>query len=479
MNLLRSPYTIAVPCVYLQQFNEVDKMAIQTINPATNEIIKTFEAHSSTEVEQKLQAAEKAFQQWKQTSFEERARHMVRCAEVLEQEAEKYGRIITLEMGKPIKDSIAEVRKCAKACRYYAEHAEEFLKDEEVASDASRSLIAYEPLGVVLAVMPWNFPFWQVFRFLAPALMAGNVGVLKHASNVPQCALAIEEIIHKAGFPKDVFHTLLVESKAVDAIIENPIVKAVTLTGSEGAGSKVAEKAGSQIKKTVLELGGSDPFIVLEDADLEEATTTAVKSRMVNTGQSCIAAKRFIVVEGIAQEFLARMKEKMQSLKTGDPLTDDCDYGPLARKDLAEELEKQVQESVEKGAEIVLEGGREGKDSAYFKPMIIKNVKPGSPAYEDELFGPVAIVFVVKDEQEAIRIANDHRYGLAGTVWTQDKARGLRVARQVESGAVFVNAMVASSPEMPFGGIKKSGYGRELSYIGIREFTNQKSIWVG
>ncbi|WP_299707569.1 NAD-dependent succinate-semialdehyde dehydrogenase [uncultured Pontibacter sp.] len=453
-------------------------MAIQTINPATDEVIKTFQAHSAAQVEEKLKAADKAFDNWKRTSFEERAKHMLRCAEILEQDAEKYGRIITLEMGKPLKDATAEVQKCAKVCRYYADNAADFLKDEEVVSGASRSLIAYEPLGVVLAVMPWNFPFWQVFRFLAPALMAGNVGVLKHASNVPQCALAIEEIIHRAGFPKDVFHTLLVESKAVDAIIENSIVKAVTLTGSEGAGSKVAEKAGSEIKKTVLELGGSDPFIILDDADLEEAASVAVKSRMVNTGQSCIAAKRFIVLESIADAFLGKMKEKMESLRTGDPLTDTCDYGPLARKDLAEELEQQVRESVEKGAKVVLEGGREGKDSAYFKPMIIQNPKPGSPAYEDELFGPVAIVFVVKDEEEAIRIANDHRYGLAGTVFTGDKERGLRVARQVETGAMFVNAMVASTPEMPFGGIKKSGYGRELSYIGIREFTNQKSIWI-
>jgi succinate-semialdehyde dehydrogenase / glutarate-semialdehyde dehydrogenase len=454
-------------------------MAIQTINPANNEVIKTFEPHTQAEVTQKLLAADAAFQDWKQTSFEGRGKLMLRCAEILEQEAEKYGRTITLEMGKPLKDSVAEVQKCAKVCRYYAENAADFLKDEEVASAASRSLIAYEPLGVVLAVMPWNFPFWQVFRFLAPALMAGNVGVLKHASNVPQCALAIEEIVRKAGFPDAVFQTMLVESKAVDAIIASKYVKAVTLTGSEGAGSKVAEKAGSEIKKTVLELGGSDPFIVLEDADLEEAATTAVKSRMVNTGQSCIAAKRFIVLEGIADAFLEKMKEKMLALKTGDPLTDNCDYGPLARKDLAEELEQQVQASIDKGAEVVLEGGREGKDSAYFKPMIIKNVQPGSPAYDDELFGPVAIVFVVKDEAAAIKIANDHRYGLAGTVWTGDKERGLRVARQVETGAMFVNAMVASSPEMPFGGIKKSGYGRELSYIGIREFTNQKSIWVG
>ncbi len=454
-------------------------MAIETINPATGEVVKTFQAHTAEEVKQKLEAAEQAFRSWRNTSFEERAKYMQRCADLLEEHAEKYGRIITLEMGKPLKDAIGEVRKCATACSYYAKHAEEFLKDEEVESKASRSLISYEPLGVILAVMPWNFPFWQVFRFVAPALMAGNVGVLKHASNVPQCALAIEEVIGEAGFPDNVFQALLVGSREVDAIIENDIIKAVTLTGSESAGSKVAQKAGEQIKKTVLELGGSDPFIVLEDADLEEASTFAVRSRMINTGQSCIAAKRFIIVESIADAFLQKMKEKMAALRTGNPLEEECDYGPLARKDLAEELEKQVQETIEKGATVILDGGREGKDTAYFKPMILKDVKPGMPAYEDELFGPVATVLVAKDEQEAVAIANDHRYGLGGSIWTKDKERGLKLARQVESGAVFVNALVASSPEIPFGGVKKSGYGRELSYIGIREFVNQKSIWIG
>ena len=453
-------------------------MAIQTVNPATGEVVKNFDPHSTEEVKHKLNAAEEAFQEWRNTSFEERARRMHRQADILEQEAEHYGRIITLEMGKPLQDSIAEVKKCAKACRYYADHAAEFLKDEEIESSASRSLISYEPLGVVLAIMPWNFPFWQVYRFLAPALMAGNVGVLKHASNVPQCALAIEEIVQKAGFPENVFQALLIGSGEVDAVIAHPHVKAVTLTGSEGAGSKVAEKAGEEIKKTVLELGGSDAFIVLEDADLEQAAEVAVKSRMVNTGQSCIAAKRFIVVESVADKFLEKMKSKMAALRTGNPLEEECDYGPLARKDLAEDLEQQVKASVEKGAEVVLEGGRDGQDNAYFKPMILKNVKPGMPAYEEEMFGPVAAVMVVKDEAEAIRVANDSRYGLGGAVWTQDKERGLRVARQVETGAMFVNALVASTPEMPFGGIKKSGYGRELSYIGIREFTNQKSIWI-
>jgi succinate-semialdehyde dehydrogenase / glutarate-semialdehyde dehydrogenase len=454
-------------------------MAIQTMNPATNEVVKTFEPHTSAEVTQKIEAADKAFKSWRKTTFTERSKLMQKCADILENDAEKYGRIITLEMGKPLKDGISEVKKCALACQYYAENAEDFLKDEEVETKAEKSLIAYEPLGVILAVMPWNFPFWQVFRFLAPALMAGNTGLLKHASNVPQCALAIEEIIRKAGFPEDVFYTLLIGSKEVDAVIQNPAVKAVTLTGSEAAGANVAATAGKEIKKTVLELGGSDPFIVLADVDMELAAENAMKSRMVNTGQSCIAAKRFIVAETIADAFLEKMKQKMAALKTGDPLKDDCDYGPMARPDLAEELQEQVKKSIEKGAKVVLDGGREGKDSAYFKPMILTNVKPGMPAYDEEMFGPVAAFIVAKDEDDAIRIANDSCFGLAGSVWTNDHERGLKVARQVESGAVFVNAMVASSPEMPFGGIKKSGYGRELSYVGIREFVNQKSIWVG
>ncbi|MBC5994417.1 NAD-dependent succinate-semialdehyde dehydrogenase [Pontibacter cellulosilyticus] len=453
-------------------------MAIQTINPATGEVVKTFQPDSPEDVSAKIEAAEKAFRSWRETSFEERSRYMHKQADILEQEAEKYGKIITLEMGKPLKDAIAEVKKCAKACRYYADNAADFLKDEIIETEASKSMIAFEPLGVVLAIMPWNFPFWQAYRFLAPALMAGNVGLLKHASNVPQCALAIEEIVRKSGFPENVFQTLLIGSKEVEAVIENPVVKAVTLTGSEGAGAQVAEIAGREIKKTVLELGGSDAFIVLEDADLDKAAEVAVKSRMVNTGQSCIAAKRFIVVESIADAFLEKMKEKMAALKTGDPLTEETDYGPLARKDLAEDLEKQVKASVEKGAEVVLDGGRDGKDNAYFKPMILKNVKPGMPAYEEEMFGPVAAVMVVKDEAEAIKVANDSRFGLGGAVWTQDKEKGLRVARKVETGAMFVNALVASTPEMPFGGVKKSGYGRELSYLGIREFVNQKSIWV-
>jgi len=382
-------------------------------------------------------------------------------------------------MGKPISQSVGEVKKCANVCRFYAEKAEGFLQDETIQTQASKSFVSYEPLGIILAIMPWNFPFWQVFRFAAPALMAGNVGLLKHASNVPQCALAIEEIFLKAGFPAGAFTSILVGSDKIAKLLQDDRIQAATLTGSEGAGSKVAEVAGREIKKVVLELGGSDAFIVLEDADLDEAVETAVNSRMINTGQSCIAAKRFIVAESVADAFLEKMKETLDSKKTGNPLDKDSDYGPLARRDLAQELQKQVIESVAKGASVYLLGGHEEPETAYFKPMILTDVKPGMPAYEDELFGPVATVFKVKDEQEAIRIANDHRYGLAATIFTQDTAKAVKLAHQIESGNVFINAMVQSSPEMPFGGVKKSGFGRELSYIGIREFVNQKSIWIG
>ncbi|MDX5348316.1 MAG: NAD-dependent succinate-semialdehyde dehydrogenase [Hymenobacteraceae bacterium] len=454
-------------------------MAIQSINPATNTVEKTFTPHTQNEVQQILKQADTVFQEWRNTPFAYRSERMNACADLLEQRAEKYGRLITLEMGKPLKEAVSEVQKCAKACRYYAQHAADFLQDEVIESDAARSFISYEPLGVVLAIMPWNFPFWQVFRFAAPALMAGNAGILKHASNVPQCALAIEEVIRDAGFPEGIFKTILVESAEIEAVIKSSCIKAVTLTGSEAAGSKVAEQAGSEIKKTVLELGGSDAFIVLADADLEKAAETAVKSRMINSGQSCIAAKRFIVEEAVADEFIEKMKSKMAALTTGNPLEQDVDYGPLARKDLADDLEKQVKESVEKGAEVILEGGRTDKESAFFKPMMLKNVQPGMPAYDEELFGPVASIFVVKSEEEAIQIANDSRFGLGGSVWTQNREHGEQIARKVETGAMFVNALVHSDPAMPFGGIKKSGYGRELSYVGIREFVNQKSIWIG
>jgi len=453
-------------------------MAIQSLNPATGKFEKTFQPHTSAEIETMLQKGETAFQEWRKTSFAHRTDLMRNVVGELNGNTEKYAQLITLEMGKPIKEARGEVRKCATACEYYAAHAATFLADEEIKTAATRSYIAYQPLGIVLAVMPWNFPFWQVFRFAAPALMAGNAGILKHASNVPQCAMAIAEIFQKAGFREGLFQTVLVESEGVDPLIKDERVKAVTLTGSEGAGAHVASLAGKEIKKTVLELGGSDAFVVLLDADLELAAATAARSRMINTGQSCISAKRFIVEKPVAEEFISKMKAAMEKLKTGDPTSEDSDYGPLARVDLAKSLGEQVQRSVANGAEVVLEGGQENSESAHFKPMILKNVKPGMPAYDEELFGPVAAIIIAEDADEAIRIANDSRFGLGGSIWTQDHRKGQDLARRMESGAGFINALVASSPEMPFGGIKKSGYGRELSYIGIREFVNQKSIWL-
>ena len=453
-------------------------MSIKSINPADNTLLKSYDYLTDEDLDKALDLADETFKSWRKTSFPERSRLLEKCADLLEKDNRHYAELMTLEMGKPIKQAIAEIKKCAAACRFYAQHAETFLKDELMETEASKSFVSYEPLGAVLAIMPWNFPYWQVFRFAAPALMAGNVGILKHASNVPQCALAIEEVFLKAGFPAGAFTTLLIPSEKVEMLIRDDRIKAVTLTGSEAAGASVAQQAGREIKKTVLELGGSDPFIILADADLDKAVETAVNSRLINTGQSCIAAKRFMVEAPIADAFLQKMKSAMQAKKTGNPLEEDCDYGPLARQDLARDLQKQVDESVAKGAEIYLAGGHQNPDTAYFHPMILTGIKPGMPAYEDELFGPVALVFVVKDTAEAISIANDHRYGLGATIFTRDVANGEKLARQIESGNVFINAMVQSSPALPFGGIKKSGYGRELSYVGIREFVNQKTIWI-
>jgi succinate-semialdehyde dehydrogenase/glutarate-semialdehyde dehydrogenase len=386
---------------------------------------------------------------------------------------------MAIEMGKPVTDGRAEVEKCALTCDYYADHAEEFLRDELIKTPAQRSFISHEPLGVVLAVMPWNFPFWQVIRFAAPALMAGNVGLLKHASNVPQCALALEAIFHDAGFPPATFRTLLIGSDLVEKLIADDRLKAVTLTGSELAGSKVAATAGAHIKKTVLELGGSDAFIVLADADLELAAKTAAQARMINAGQSCIAAKRFIVEKPVVKEFINQLKNHLLAFRTGDPLDEATQYGPLARPDLADELTAQVEDSVRQGAKVELYGGQSEAGNALFRPIILSRVKPGQRAYHEELFGPVALVLEARDADDAIRLANDSPFGLGGAIWTRDVKRGEMLARRVEAGAVFVNSMVKSSPEMPFGGIKKSGYGRELSHLGIREFVNQKSIWIG
>ncbi|OUJ74441.1 NAD-dependent succinate-semialdehyde dehydrogenase [Hymenobacter crusticola] len=454
-------------------------MAIESFNPYTNRVLRRFQAFSWAKTERILGQAAHVARTWRSTPFAHRAACMHRAAELLRERQDELARIMALEMGKPVADGRAEVQKCALTCDYYADHAEAFLTDEPIQSEAARSFIAYEPIGVVLAIMPWNFPFWQVVRFAAPALMAGNVGLLKHASNVPQCALALEKIFHDAGFPPASFRALLIETDLVAKLIEDDRVQAITLTGSELAGSRVAALAGANIKKTVLELGGSDAFVVLADADLELAAKTAAQARMINSGQSCIAAKRFIVEKPVVKEFVAKLKTHLQAMRTGDPLDEATQFGPLARPDLADELTAQVNDSVAAGAKIELAGGQEKPGTALFRPMIISKVKPKQRAYYEELFGPVAIVMEAKDADAAIRLANDSRFGLGGAVWTRDVRRGEELARRVESGAVFVNAMVKSSPEVPFGGVKKSGYGRELSYLGIREFVNQKSIWIG
>ncbi|WP_375435789.1 NAD-dependent succinate-semialdehyde dehydrogenase [uncultured Hymenobacter sp.] len=453
-------------------------MPIASINPYTGRVERRFRAFSWLQTERILAQAHRAAAQWRTTTFGHRAQLMHRAAELLRERQDELARIMALEMGKPVVDGRAEALKCALCCDYYADHAEEFLADDLIETEAQRSFISHEPIGVVLAVMPWNFPLWQVVRFIAPALMAGNVGLLKHASNVPQCALALEKIYHDAGFPPATFRALLVGTEMVEKLIEDDRVRAVTLTGSEPAGAQVAATAGRHIKKTVLELGGSDAFIVLADADLELAAKTAAQARMINAGQSCIAAKRFIVEKAVVKEFISKMKTHLLAFRTGDPLAEDTQYGPLARPDLADEITQQVEDSVKQGAKVELHGGQSKPGTALFRPMILSNIKPKQRAYHEELFGPVALIFEANDANDAVRLANDSRFGLGGSVWTRNVKRGEELARQVEAGAVFVNSMVKSSPEMPFGGVKKSGYGRELSYLGIREFVNQKSIWI-
>ncbi|MDO7877700.1 NAD-dependent succinate-semialdehyde dehydrogenase [Hymenobacter sp. ASUV-10] len=454
-------------------------MPIASINPYTGRVLRRFRPISRVKAEQLLAQAHRAAAGWRTTTFAHRADILRRAAELLRERQDELARLMALEMGKPVVDGRAEALKCAACCDFYAEKAEEFLADEEIKTDAGRSFISYQPLGVVLAVMPWNFPLWQVVRFAAPALMAGNVGLLKHASNVPQCALALEKIFHDAGLPEACFRNLLIENELIPQLIADDRLAAVTLTGSEGAGSAVAAAAGQHIKKTVLELGGSDPFIVLADADLALAAKTAAQARMLNAGQSCIAAKRFIVEKKVLKEFITQLKTHLLALRPGDPLDEATQYGPLARPDLADELTKQVADSVAQGARIELHGGQPKPGSAVFKPMILSNVKPGQRAYEEEFFGPVALVLEAKDAADAVRLANDSRFGLGAAVWTADLQKAEEMARQIESGAVFVNGLVKSMNELPFGGVKKSGYGRELSYLGIREFVNQKSVWIG
>lgn len=453
-------------------------MAIESVNPATGERLKVFAPLGDDEIERALREADEAASVWRDTSFAERARLMRNAAAQLRRHSARYSSLITAEMGKLIREARAEVEKCAWGCEYFAEYAEAFLADEEIETDAGRSYVTYQPLGTVLAVMPWNFPFWQVFRFAAPNLMAGNTALLKHASNVPQCALAIEEIFHAAGFPPGVFRTLLIGAEQAERLIADPRIQAVTLTGSEAAGRRIATLAGEALKKTVLELGGSDAFVVLEDADLEEATTVGVTARFLNAGQSCIAAKRFILVEDIAEAFIERFRAKALALQPGDPMHEDTGLAPLARADLREQLHRQVMDSVAAGAQLVFGGALLAGPGFFYPPTMLDRVGPGMRAYEEELFGPVAIVLRAKDEEDALRLANDNRYGLGGSVWTCDTARGERFARRLEAGSCFVNGQVKSDPRLPFGGIKCSGYGRELAVHGIREFVNVKTVWI-
>jgi succinate-semialdehyde dehydrogenase / glutarate-semialdehyde dehydrogenase len=453
-------------------------VAITTINPATGEEVRSFEALTGGEIDEKIQHAVETFGEYKKTSFEERSRMMLRAAEILEEEAEEFGRLMTSEMGKTLAAATAEAKKCARGCRYYAENAERFMADEEVDLEGARAYIRYEPLGPILAIMPWNFPFWQVFRHAAPALMAGNVILLKHASNVPQCALAVEDVIHRAGFPEGAFQTLLISSSQVQDVIDDPRVRAVTLTGSEGAGRSVGAEAGENIKPSVLELGGSDPFIVMPSADLEKAVSTAVTSRTLNNGQSCVNAKRIIVHEEIADEFGRRFVESMAALKVGDPMSEDTDMGPLATTQMLEDVDEQVRKSVEAGARVLTGGEPMDEPGNFYPPTVITDIPEESPAYREEIFGPVASLFKVKDIDEAIRIANDTSFGLSSSAWTSDPQEQERFINEIEAGMVYINRMTESTPEVPFGGAKNSGYGRELSHFGIREFTNIKTVWI-
>jgi succinate-semialdehyde dehydrogenase/glutarate-semialdehyde dehydrogenase len=454
-------------------------MAIESINPTSGERIATYREVSREEVTAILAAADRAFHRWRRVDFAERSELMRRAAAVLRERAKEYAILMAQEMGKPLAQGRAEVDKCAWVCDYYAGNAAAFLAPEQIETDASKSFVTHQPLGVVLAVMPWNFPLWQVFRFAAPGLMAGNAGVLKHSSNVMGCATAIESVFHDAGFPHDLFRTLVLGSSRVMDVINAPEVRAVTLTGSGPAGRAVAAAAGAALKKTVLELGGSDPYVVLEDADLEEAADTCVNSRLINSGQSCIAAKRFIVVEPVLEVFEALYVEKMRVKTMGDPLVEGVDVGPQARADLRDDLHRQVAASVQAGARVLLGGEIPEGPGAFYPPTVLSGVCPGMPAYDEEMFGPVAAIIAAEDEADAIRIANDSPFGLGAAVFTGNAARGERIAsEELEAGSCFVNALVKSDPRLPFGGIKESGYGRELAVFGIREFVNVKTVWV-
>jgi succinate-semialdehyde dehydrogenase/glutarate-semialdehyde dehydrogenase len=451
-------------------------MAIATIDPTTGKTLRTFATHTAEELEAKLQLAADTFRTYRHTSFAERATWMRRAAELLEVEAPRYGRIMTEEMGKPLEAAKAEARKCASACRYYVSKAEGLLRDQPIEVGGDRAFVRYQPLGPVLAIMPWNFPFWQVVRFAAPALMAGNVGLLKHAHNVPQCALALEELFVQAGFPRGAFQALMIETSDVNRVIEDPRVKAVTLTGSEGAGRAVGAAAGRAIKKVVLELGGSDPFVVMPSADLDQAVETAVTARLINNGQSCIAAKRFIVADSIAADFERRFVERMKRVAVGDPMDPKTDLGPLATEGILKGLAAQVDASVKAGTRLLLGGKPLERPGNFYPATVLADPPPQAPAFHDELFGPVATLLRARDVDHAIELANATPFGLGASVWTQDEAEQRRFIDGIDSGMVFVNEMVASDPRLPFGGVKHSGYGRELADVGIREFVNMKTV---
>jgi succinate-semialdehyde dehydrogenase/glutarate-semialdehyde dehydrogenase len=456
-------------------------MSIQSINPANGKVIKSYKEDTDEAVIRKVSQTHKAWLSWRNNDFSNRSALLINLADQLDKEKENLAQLMAYEMGKPLKEGVAEIEKCASVCKYYAEEAQGFLKDQLIKTEAAKSYVSFQPIGVVLAIMPWNFPFWQVFRFLAPALMAGNCGVLKHASNVPGCALAIEKLVKNAGFPDHVFQTLMIGSKAVAKVIENPLIKAVTLTGSTEAGIKVAAQAGALLKKTVLELGGSDAYVVLADADLESAAEICANSRLINNGQSCISAKRFIVVKEVEKKFTALFVEKMKQRKTGDPSEKDTNLGPMAREDLRDELHQQVLKNIELGAKCIL-GGQipklKGKH-AYYVPTVLSGIKVGMPAYNEEMFGPVAAILTAKDTEHAIKLANDTSFGLGAAVFTKNVALGEEIARtKLQAGSCFVNALVKSDPRLPFGGINQSGYGRELGSFGIQEFVNIKTVYV-
>jgi succinate-semialdehyde dehydrogenase / glutarate-semialdehyde dehydrogenase len=454
-------------------------MAIASTNPATGKLIKQFQPLTADEIERKISMSQRAFEANRDLNFTERAQYMRNAADVLDSDKNEFAKLATLEMGKPLRQAMAEVEKCAWACRFYADQAAKQLADERIVTDAAESLVRYEPLGIVLAIMPWNFPYWQVFRFAAPALMAGNAGLLKHASNVPQCALAIESIFSRSGFPQGLFGTLLIGSETVEHIIKDPRIRAVTLTGSEAAGRSVAAEAGREIKKTVLELGGSDPFIVMPSADLDQAVAVATQARVQNNGQSCIAAKRFIVAESIADEFQQKFVERFKALRVGDPMADDTDVGPLVNESGVREVERQVHALSDAGAKVLTGGKRADGRGFYYPPTIVADVPPQAAAAKEEVFGPVAMVFRVPNAAAAIALANATTFGLGASIWTNDSKERDEFIKEIEAGAVFVNGMVKSDPRLPFGGVKASGYGRELSEFGIREFVNVKTVWIG